>query len=130
MRSITEVDKQKPSKASRMAESVSCLLNCFSTHCKFALLSCCLTNVVSVVGTTSVIHWHCISPGTSLTQWGFSFLRSLEKQDGGFSVVSSHMDSLPLFAHYWAPALQLSVVGRGRIQPGCLNLNKHLRTEM
>ena len=84
MISITEVNKQKPRKAPRMADSVSCLWNRFSIHCTFALLSCCLVNIVSVMGTSTVMRWHDIGPGTSLTQWGFSFLRSFEKQDGDF----------------------------------------------
>ena len=35
-------------------------------------------------------------------------------------MVSSHMDSLPLSAYYWAPASQLSMVRGERIQLGGL----------
>lgn len=97
MRTITEVDKQKPRKASRMAESLSCLWNRFSTHCTFALLPCCLPNIVSILGTAAVIHagtrrpwrrpWHCPrSVGLFLPAFFW-------KAGWRFSMVSSHMDS-------------------------------------
>lgn len=44
-------------------------------------------------------------------------------------MVSNHMDSLPLSAHFWAPASQLSVV-KGKDSAWWSNLNKHLQTEM
>lgn len=129
MRSVSEAEKQNPGKHPEWLSLFFCLLNRFSTRCKCALLSCRLANTASVMGTTPVIHWHSIGPGTSLLSGAFPSCL-LWKAGWRFSVVSSHMDPVPLSAPCWAPAWQLSMVRRERLQPWLLNLNKHLRTEM
>lgn len=79
MSSIAELDKQSPVKHPERLD----LRDHLSTHCTFALLSCCLTSIVSAMGTTTVIHWHSLSPGTSPNSVGLFLPAFSAKQDGG-----------------------------------------------